>query len=200
MKPKLMIVGHARHGKDTVCSILADYGYTWISSSWACGEITVWPLLQGQYPDYQACFDDRHNRREVWFNAIKAYNTPDETRLGREIYKANDIYCGIRRFEELSALKEAHVIDFVIWIDASKRMPPEDKSSCTVHPFQAHYILDNNGTLQDLRIRVGKLYRGFLRPWELRKSESRCLSCGGSLADNEHLGVKWCESCGKVQP
>jgi hypothetical protein len=32
-KPKLLVIGHGRHGKDTVCEMLRDhYGYTFESS------------------------------------------------------------------------------------------------------------------------------------------------------------------------
>ena len=36
MLPKLLVVGHGRHGKDTVCEMLEAYGYTFQSSSKFC--------------------------------------------------------------------------------------------------------------------------------------------------------------------
>ena len=37
--PKLLIIGHARHGKDTVAEILRDtHGYDFVSSSGMRGE------------------------------------------------------------------------------------------------------------------------------------------------------------------
>ena len=227
-RPKLILTGHARHGKDTACGILQEYGYTFKSSSWECGRIAVWPAMQAawrnytvqsvgcnnpeccnsgnpppfpDYPNYEACFADRANHRAFWFDQIKAYNTPDETRLAREILADSDIYCGMRRFEELSACKEHKVCDFVIWIDASKRLPPEPKSSITASMYQAHHVLDNNGSLLDLRIKIGSLYRGFLRPWEARLNQNACLHCGVvRLNFNELANTHWCDSCGKVQP
>lgn len=184
-RPKLMIVGHARHGKDTLCEMLAKHGYTWQSSSWACGEIAVWPTLQeawelfhkghrelapdfpGPYVSFEECFDDRHNHRAFWYDCITEFNREDKTRLGRLIYEKYDIYCGIRNAQELAALREAKVIDFTIWIDRFG-MPPEDSSSMTVKPFQADHTIFNNGSLEDLQEKVDKFYHGFLKPWEER--------------------------------
>lgn len=222
-RPKLIIVGHARHGKDTVCELLAKHGYAWQSSSWLCGQIAVWPAIQeqwnewrygkmynpdhpdpaptiGPYDSFEEAFNDRANHREFWYNCIKAYNTPDETRLAREIFAQSNIYCGMRRFEELSACQDQNVCDLVVWVDASKRVGPEPKSSCTIQPFQAHHILDNNGTLEELADRVNKLYTGFLQPWETRLNSPSCPHCGfkGTLNDNELTNTKWCQACGKT--
>lgn len=211
-RPKIILTGHARHGKDTACNMMADWGYTWQSSSWLAGQIAVWPAIQDsmyhdgpdspfRYQTFEEAFEDRAEHRAFWFEQIKAYNTPDETRLAREIFKTSDIYCGMRRFEELSACKDQKVCDFVIWIDASKRLPLEDKSSCTVQPMQAGYILDNNGTLLDLQIRVNKLMGGFIQPWVRRMNDNRCIHCGSNqLNDNQLANTVWCQACGKVQP
>jgi hypothetical protein len=199
-RPKLIIVGHARHGKDTVCEMLAEFGYTWQSSSWLCGQIAVWPFMKTDYPTYEACFADRHNHRAFWFETIKAFNTPDQTRLAREILSQSDIYCGMRRFEELSACKDAKVCDMVVWVDASKRVEPEPKTSMTIKGHQAHYVIDNNGDLTNLRSKVIKFYNGVLNPWTKRMNESRCMNCGSiDLNKNQIADTTWCQACGKVQ-
>lgn len=155
---KLMILGYARHGKDTVSEIVCrDYGMTFQSSSHFVAEKAVRPALAEQgivYSSFEEMYADRVNHRKKWHDAILAYNTPDLTRLGRELYAIHDIYCGIREGQELRALQEAGVIDFTIWVDASKRKPPEDTESCTVTPDMADYILDNNGRLADLPYHV----------------------------------------------
>ena len=184
-RPKLMIVGHARHGKDTVCEMLAKHGYTWASSSWVCGELAVWPDVQyhmsmfeaGElgaidfgYGSYEECFDDRANHRAFWYDCISEFNREDKTRLGRLIYDKYDIYCGIRNGSELAALREAKVIDFTIWIDRLNVMP-EASDSMTIRQFQADHLIYNNGTLEDLQVKVDKFYHGFLKPWEQRLAD-----------------------------
>jgi len=45
-KPKFLILGHARHGKDTVAEILRDcYGFTFTSSSLFCAEKVIWEAV-----------------------------------------------------------------------------------------------------------------------------------------------------------
>ena len=55
-KPKFLVLGHARHGKDTVAEILRDeYGFTFTSSSLFCAEKVIWEAVHNQ----QAAID-RH--------------------------------------------------------------------------------------------------------------------------------------------
>ena len=55
-KPKFLILGHARHGKDTVAEILRDeYGFAFTSSSLFCAEKVIWDAVHNQ----QAAID-RH--------------------------------------------------------------------------------------------------------------------------------------------
>jgi hypothetical protein len=156
---KLMVLGHARHGKDTVCEILSrDYGLKWTSSSFFVAEKVVRPALEAKglfYSSVETMYADRHNHRAAWFNAIAAYNAPDPSRLGRALFESGcDIYCGMRNHVEFLALRAAGVIDFTIWVDASRRCPPEPESSCTVTPDMADYVLDNNGPREALDFEV----------------------------------------------
>lgn len=157
---KLMVLGDGRHGKDSVCEILTrDFGLTFESSSHFVAEKAVRPALAAKgivYKTFSEMYADRVNHRADWFNAIAAYNHPDLTRLGRELYEVYDIYCGIRNHEELLALQAAGVIDFTIWVDASERCPPEAATSCTVTREMADYILDNNGPVENLAEEVRK--------------------------------------------
>ena len=171
--PRLLVMGYARHGKDTVCELLRDYyGFCFTSSSRFCAERVVFPALQKRYsaqtmfekPEFpiyetaQECFDDRANHRKLWYDLLTAYNTPDLARLGREIFECHDIYCGIRNAREFHALRNAGVFDVAIWVDASGRgMPAEGKDSCTVEPWMADFVLDNSGSLEDLERGLGVL-------------------------------------------
>ena len=153
-RPKLMIMGYARHGKDTVCEIMRDkYGLSFTSSSMFCAEYAVWPEMP-QYATAQDCFNDRANHRAHWHNVIKEFNSPDLTRIGRLIFEKHDLYCGIRSQQEFEALKAAKVFDWSIWVDASERLPTEDKSSCDVTKHMTDFCLNNNGPLADLEEKV----------------------------------------------
>jgi predicted HAD superfamily Cof-like phosphohydrolase len=163
---RIILLGHGRHGKDTVAEILRDdYGLKFQASSVFCAERVMMPYFNGLqshigYASVEDCFDDRHNHRATWFDQIEAFNYPDRTRLARELFKKNDIYVGMRSAKELQACKIGRVADLIIWVDASDRMPPEDASSCTVQPWMADYILDNNGSLEDLKTNIRALVEG----------------------------------------
>jgi hypothetical protein len=50
-KPKLLVLGHARHGKDTVAEVLQqEYGFTFTSSSLFCAEHVIWEGIHN--PDH----------------------------------------------------------------------------------------------------------------------------------------------------
>ena len=85
-KPKLLIIGHGRHGKDTVAQMIADkMGLMFSSSSDFVGRKAIWPMWgQERYDSYEAMFADRVNFRSTWGDLIEAYSTPDASRTGSE--------------------------------------------------------------------------------------------------------------------
>jgi hypothetical protein len=160
MKLKLLVMGHGRHGKDTVCELLRDqYGYSFESSSQFCSRLFIYDQLKDKYnySSEEECYDDRHNRRSEWYNAICDYNVPDAARLGREIFTAHDIYCGLRNKREFHAMRNTGVFDYAIWVDRSDHLPPEAKTSMSLEQWMADYTIDNNGTLEELEFNVKQL-------------------------------------------
>lgn len=164
-RPKLLVIGYGRHGKDTVCEMLRDkYGYKFMSSSMFAAQQVVYPVLKNKYgyATVDECYADRHNHRAEWFELIAAYNAFDLSRLARELLVEHDIYCGMRNRAELLACKEQGVFDHIVWVDATGRgIPPEDASSCTVGIQDATYIIYNNGTLNDLDGEVELMHKAF---------------------------------------
>jgi hypothetical protein len=161
-KPRVLILGHARHGKDTVAEMLAErYGLRLKSSSMIAAEQIIMPSVASLgLPAYQTaeeCFDDRVNHRALWYDEIVRYNAEDPTRLARLLYSEADIYVGLRARREWAACQLAQVYDFAVWVDASDRHSPEGRESCTVEPWMADYHLDNNGDLTALSRQVDAL-------------------------------------------
>jgi len=154
---KILIIGHARHGKDTVAEIIASrLGMKFQSSSEAVCELLVFPQLSAKY-GYKTpneCFKDRANHRAEWYDIITEYNKEDLTRLARLILARNNIYVGMRNWNECQACIDEKVFDYVIWVDAHKRMPLEPVSSMTVTQDQANVVIDNNGSLKDLNDKI----------------------------------------------
>lgn len=157
-RPKLLIIGYARHGKDTVGEILRDkYGFKFISSSEFVGREVMWNNWGiAKYTNFDEMFADRVNNRVLWMEMISAYNTPDKTKTASTmISRGYDMYVGMRKLDELRACQEQGVVDYVVWVDASKRMPPETGSmDITLENSKADFIIDNNGPVEELPERV----------------------------------------------
>lgn len=167
--PKLMVVGHARHGKDTVAEMLVRmFNLTFIGTSMICAKTIMLPAFQVKgvcYCTAQQCFDDRANHRVFWYDTICQYNSPDKAKLGRAVYRTCDIYSGVRDWRELVAIKNEGLCDLIIWVDRTDHLPPEGEGSMRVKPWMADCILDNNGTLDDLQANlINLMYNKF--GWE----------------------------------
>lgn len=159
-KPKLLIIGHGRHGKDTVAQMIADkMGLTFSSSSDFVGRKAIWPTWgKERYKNYDAMFEDRVNFRKTWGDLIEAYCTPDASRTGREMLEeGNDMYIGMRRIREYNSCMTDKLFDHVIWVDACKRLPLEGKNSNEMESRHANLLIDNNGPESNLIIAVDNL-------------------------------------------
>jgi hypothetical protein len=164
--PKLLVIGHGRHGKDTVCELLRDrYQFVFRSSSDFCAERFIYLALRDKYGynSYAQCYEDRHNHRTEWFDMIHDYCKDDYARLGREIFRENHIYCGLRNKAEFHAMRNTGVFDYCIWVDRSDYLPLEDRSSMNLDIWMADYVIDNNSTLDTLRRSVNDLADHLLR-------------------------------------
>lgn len=139
---RILILGHARHGKDTAAEYISEkYGLDFEGSSMLFAELSY--DIMG-YDSAKECFEDRINHRPLWSKLIAQYCHKDKARLGKEVYASNDIHCGIRQQDELEA-----VIDefnpLVLWVDASKRLPLEPATSFNISKPYGAITLDNNG-------------------------------------------------------
>jgi hypothetical protein len=161
--PKLLIIGHARHGKDTLAEIFRDrFGMTFQSSSQAAADIFIYEELKQKfgYNTSEECFEDRVNHRPLWHQMIKDYNLEDKAKLAKGILENADCYVGMRDGGEINECVKQGLFNAIIWVDASDRKPLEAKSSFTIDKSYADFIIDNNYTLEDFErkaINVGKI-------------------------------------------
>lgn len=165
---RLLIIGHARHGKDTFAEYLQEiYGFTFKSSSQAAADIFIYDTLKDKYgyTSSEECFEDRVNHRKEWHDLICAYNTPDKARLAKEILSTSDIYIGMRSNAEVEECLRQNVFDLVIGV-YDYRKDEEDKSSFDINIWErADIVIPNSGTLNDLRNRVVKLQPMLFKPF-----------------------------------
>lgn len=207
IRPKLLILGDARHGKDTVGDWFIRKGYTFVSSSFFVCEKAVMPAFEAagrSYNSVESCYADRDGRRQFWFDAIAAYNRPDRSRLGRELFALYDMYVGLRNHHELNALKLHKAYDLSVFVDASERCPPEPSSSMTIKPWMADVIIDNNGTLEDLDNTLEVLYTKWIEPLEDKLGWTRTpldpagLSFDGPVLEDE--AILWQKGNSQLKP
>lgn len=151
---KLLILGYADHGKDHLAEVITDLkGLRSYSSSLLAIELFMFDALGPKYgyKTHLELFENRRFHRPEMHNLIAEYNREDPARLAKQLLERADIYVGMRSILELEACREQKLFDAVIWVDASKRKPPEGEDSCQLSPADADIIVDNNGTKEDLR-------------------------------------------------
>ena len=154
---RLLIIGSARHGKDTFAEILQElYGLKFISSSQAAADIFIFDALRNKYnyANSVECFEDRVNHRAEWYNMICGYNINDKAKLAKGILAMADCYVGMRDRDEIIECKKQGLFDLIVWVDASDRLPLEDASSFNISKSDADVILENNGTFEEFKEKV----------------------------------------------
>lgn len=164
--PKLLLIGSARWGKDSMAEILQEhFDLKFKSSSQAAAEIFIYDALKEKYgyATPEECFEDRVNRRSEWYQLICEYNIEDKARLAKDILKHTDAYVGMRDSREIKECLKQGIFDLVIWVDASDRLPPEDKSSFNIDKSDADIIIENNGTYDEFKEKVIRLGKSLLK-------------------------------------
>jgi hypothetical protein len=162
---KLLIIGNARHGKDSMAELLeTEFGMTFMSSSQAAADIFIYDVLKEKYgyKTSEECFEDRMNHRAEWYNMICEYNKDDKARLAKEILKRTDCYVGMRDSGEIKECIKQGLFDRVIWVDASKRLPLEPKDSFNIKQSDADEIIENNSTYEEFVEKVRAFGESFL--------------------------------------
>ena len=152
--PRILVLGHARHGKDTLAEILTrDHGLRCLSTSTAAAQVVRLELAeQGiTYDSDEACFADRVNHRDTWFDTIADLNIPDAATLVRHILAEHDVVVGLRSAREFEAAVD--LFHAIWWVDASGRgLPREPRTSMNIE-FDASRMarIENGGSPADLQ-------------------------------------------------
>lgn len=160
---KLLILGNARHGKDTLAELLQEnFGLTFMSSSQASADFFLYNQLKDKYGynSPEECFNDRVNHREEWYLSICDYNKDNRARLATDILSKTDCYVGMRDKAEFDECVKQKLFDLIIWVDASKRLPLEPGTSFNISVSDADIVVENNGTYEEFvekAKRIGKL-------------------------------------------
>lgn len=169
---KFLVIGHARHGKDTVARMICGWALThtddelkFVSSSLFCAERVVIPYLEKRgilYESVQQCYDDRHNWRGFWYDAICEYCKDDPARVVRELLAENDIYVGLRQRAEFFAARNLRLFDHVIWVEDPRKLL-EPSNSMNLEPWMADFHIVNSGDFDYLAARVAEVMETIYR-------------------------------------
>jgi len=158
---KLLIIGHKRHGKDTVAALFNEYfNLTFQSSSYKAAEIFIFDELREKYgyKNFVECFEDRVNHREEWYNLICDYNKFDKARLAKDILRYSNIYVGMRDYVEIAECKAQNLFDIIIGvIDPDKEL--EDSSSFNIDVYKEADIIIINREKEGLERLKEKVLR-----------------------------------------
>ncbi len=154
---KILILGNARHGKDTLAELWAEhFGTTFKSSSEMAMELFLFDKLSEKhgYKTMQECFEDRVNHRQEWYLSICEYNKDDRARLSKDILKEHDCYVGMRDLDEFEASKG--LFDAIIWVDATKRLGSSENTN-KIPMGTADMIITNDGTFEEFQTKARAL-------------------------------------------
>lgn len=153
-KKNILIIGHARHGKDTVAELFAKHGYSHMSSSEYAGRKYVYDAIKDiyGYQTFEECYNDRVNHRDEWFNLISDFAGESGDKVSSGILSVADIYVGMRSRREFEASK--NMFDHVIWVDRSRILPSEKIGSNELTIDDSDIVIDNNGDMIKLKENV----------------------------------------------
>lgn len=153
---KILILGHARHGKDTVAQMISDEtGLKFESSSMAAAKIFIYDYLKDKYGynSFKDCYEDRINHRKEWHDLICDYNKNDRAGLARDVLSINDMYVGMRSNVELE--ESQGLFDIILGIfDPDK--PLESKDSFDIDLFRVSDYIVITGNLKKTRKNIKK--------------------------------------------
>lgn len=158
---KILIIGHARHGKDTLAEMLRDrYGLRFKSSSLAAAEIFIFEELKDKYgyETFEECFADRVNHRAEWHDLICDFNKYDKTELAKHILENNEVYVGMRSNEEVECCLDDGLFDLVVGV-FDPRKPLEHSDSFNIDIWEkSDLIIPNAGTLEEFGYKVDDIF------------------------------------------
>jgi hypothetical protein len=156
-KIKILVCGHAKHGKDTFAELLNEhFGLTFKSSSQSAADIFLYDALKDKYgyKTPEQCFEDRVNHRAEWKDLICDYNKDDRAKLAKEILKNSDCYVGMRDRAEINECMKQGLFDIIVWIDASDRLPLEPADSFDIDKSCGDIIIENNQDYETFKTKV----------------------------------------------
>ncbi len=145
---KILIVGHGRHGKDTLANMLdVELGFKFRGSSEVAASAVVYPLMSNFYDSPEDAFSRRHENRELWRAVISDFNREDPARLSKLVCADGHGYTGLRDKREVITTIKSGLFTHVIWI---KRPDLKEDDSTMMFDLSDLETLNRNGFCRQL--------------------------------------------------
>jgi len=108
---KLIINGHAQHGKDFFADRVADMlGLRKLNASMWFAEKVLMPAFPSEYACVEQAYQDRVNHRSLWYEMMRMGDWQ------ARFMEVSDIFCGHRNIEEHQQMV-ADTGAFRIWVN-----------------------------------------------------------------------------------
>ena len=148
--PKILIVGHGRHGKDTLAQIInLELEHKFRGSSEVAAREVIYPVMSNFYSSPEDAFERRHDNRELWRALISDFNREDPTKLACLVCEGGYGYVGLRdKTEVISAVKQGF-FTHVIWV---KRPDLEENDTTMMFTLEDLEKLQEKGFLRNLAV------------------------------------------------
>ena len=160
---KILILGHANHGKSTAAEMFCRHipSLSYLDSSRAALDIFLWERLKQlgyRYPTLNDAYECRKapHMRQIWRDEIASFNADDPSRLARLILDRADVYVGMRSYREYESCRRQRLFKKVIWID-NPNVKPETDELMDIELDSEMLYIPNDGTLKNLNEKIEAL-------------------------------------------
>lgn len=163
---RIMVVGMAEHGKDEFLKFVLEElpELTFRSTTEEAMEHFMFDALKHQfgYSTIEDAVADKGTKRPLLKGLFQLYCFHDKAAFIKHVFRKYNFYCGVRDHEELAKAQADEIVDITVFINASKRKPPEPIESFNLRHEQFDIEIDNNGTIEDLR-QEAKVFADYIR-------------------------------------
>ncbi len=153
---RVLFVGHAQHGKDTACEVLAA------ATGWTNAGTTSLYLAKHVAARLGISVEDAYAQRRrseadrmLWRQIGDEVRQTDPALLVRDALAVGPITGGCRGLPEIEAVRREGLVDLIVWVDASKRKPWD--VTMEFGPEHADVIVNNNGSEEEFQWRIRRL-------------------------------------------
>lgn len=154
MKPKLLLVGYGRAGKD--CGLEYLSALTGMKNA-GCTSVYLTKYVAAELGISElGAYQSRHRpgNRAKWFDIGNKLRLNDPGILLREALSNGPLTGGVRDLDEIVAARRFNLVDLIIWIE-NTRVPVDQ--TVKFGPEHCDMTIQNNGTIDEYHQKLKRL-------------------------------------------